>query len=62
MSNNVRIAPQVNPERNLRTLARSAPHLDLPTQTFDPLSPTRSGCSAKNGRWSAWLSEISGPG
>ena len=41
MSKNGSIAPQVNPDRNLRTLAGSAPHLDLPTQTFDPLAHRR---------------------
>src|SRR5215204_447132 len=41
MSKNASIAPQVNPDRNLRTLAGSAPHLDLPTQTFDPLAHRR---------------------
>src|SRR5215207_6865508 len=38
MSENGGIAPQVNPDRNLRTLIGSAHHLDLPTQTFDPLA------------------------
>src|SRR5215217_4828816 len=41
MSKNGSIAPQVNPYRNLRTLAGPAPHLDLPTQTFDPLAHRR---------------------
>src|SRR5688572_19944201 len=33
--------PQVNPDRNLRTLAGPALHLELPTQTFDPLAHRR---------------------
>ena len=41
MSKNGSIAPQVNPDLNLRTLAWPAPHLDLPSQTFDPLAHRR---------------------
>jgi hypothetical protein len=41
MSKNGSIASQVNPDRNLGTLSRAAPHLDLPIQTFDPLAHRR---------------------
>src|SRR5215207_6286820 len=41
MSENGSIAPQVNPDRNLRTLAGPAPHFDLLSQTFDPLAHRR---------------------
>ena len=41
MSKNGSIAPQVNPDRNRRTFAGPAPHLDLSTQTFDPLAHRR---------------------